>query len=94
MGALGGQLKMKEKITGRFADILANMYMATSVLRRFEAEGRREEDLAFVHYTLKQCMADIQKGFEGPFDNLKVPGLRWFFKGWLGAWSRINSMGS
>jgi acyl-CoA dehydrogenase len=25
---------------------------------------------------------------------LKVPGLRWFFKGWLGAWSRINSMGS
>lgn len=94
MGVLGGQLKMKEKITGRFADILANMYMATSVLRRFEAEGRREEDLPFVHYVLKQCMADIQKGFDGLFDNLKVPGLRWFFKGWLGAWSRINSMGS
>jgi acyl-CoA dehydrogenase len=94
MAALGGELKLREKITGRFADNLAYMYMATCVLRRFEAEGRREEDLAFVHYNLKMCMAELQKGFDGLFDNLKVPGLRWFFKGWLGAWSRINSMGS
>lgn len=94
MGVLGGQLKAKQKITGRFADILAHMYMATAVIRRFEAEGRKEEDLAFAHYNLKHCMAEIQKGFDGIFDNLKIPGLRWFFKGWIGAWSRINSVGS
>ncbi len=94
MGSLGGQLKLKEKITGRFADILAHMYIITSVIRRFEAEGRQEDDLALVHYNLKYSMAEIQKAFDGLFDNLKVPGLRWFFKGWLGAWSRINSMGS
>lgn len=94
MAALGGELKMKEKITGRFADVLGHMYIATSVLRRFEADGRREEDLAFAHYVLKSEMAAIQAAFDGLFDNLKVPGLRWFFKGWLGAWSRINSMGS
>lgn len=94
MGTLGAQLKMKEKITGRFADILANMYIASCVLRRFEAEGRQEEDLPFVHYNLKYCMAMIQAGFDGLFDNLKIPGFRWFFKGWIGAWSRINSLGS
>lgn len=94
MGVLGGSLKLREKITGRFADILANMYIATAILRRFEAEGRKEEDLPFVHYTLKSCLAEIQKGFDGIFDNLKIPGLRWFFKGWIGAWSRINSIGS
>lgn len=94
MGVLGGQLKAKQKITGRFADILANMYIATAILRRFEAEGRREQDLAFAHYNLKRCMSEIQKGFDGIFDNLKIPGLRWFFKGWIGAWSRINSLGS
>lgn len=94
MGTLGGALKLREKITGRFADILAHMYIATAVLRRFEAEGRKEEDLPFVHYVLKDCMAKIQKAFDGIFDNLKIPGLRWFFKGWLGAWSRINSLGS
>ena len=94
MGVLGGTLKARQKITGRFADILANMYMAVSTLRRFEAEGSRKEDLPFVHYALKQNMAEIQKGFDGIFDNLKIPGVRWFFKGWLGAWSRINSLGS
>ncbi len=94
MATLGGELKAKQKITGRFADILGTMYMATSVLRRFEADGRKEDDLPVVHFIMKQFMADIQKAFDGIFDNLKVPGLRWFMKGWIGAWSRINSMGS
>lgn len=94
MGSLGGQLKMKEKITGRFADIFSNMYMSVCVLRRFKEDGQREEDLPYVQYFLKYSMAEIQKGFDGLFDNLKIPGLRWFFKGVLGAWSRINSIGS
>ena len=94
MGSLGGQLKMKEKITGRFADIFSNMYMSICVLRRFHEEGQKEEDLPYVQFFLKQSMADIQKGFDGLFDNLKIPGLRWLFKEVLGAWSRINSIGS
>ncbi len=94
MGSLGGTLKAKQKITGRFADILAHMYIMTCILRRFEAEGRKEEDLSVVHYNLKYCLSKIQEAFDGIFDNLKVPGLRWFMKGWVGAWSRINSVGS
>jgi acyl-CoA dehydrogenase len=39
-------------------------------------------------------LAEIQKAFDGIFDNIKIPGLRWFFKGWIGSWSRINSLGS
>ena len=38
MGVYGGNLKFKERITGRFADVLIWMYMITSTLRRFEAE--------------------------------------------------------
>lgn len=94
MGSLGGQLKMKEKITGRFADIFSHMYMSTAVLRRFHEEGQREEDLPYVQFFLKFSMSEIQKGFDGLFDNLKIPGLRWLFKEVLGAWSRINSIGS
>ncbi len=94
MGSLGGKLKMKEKITGRFADIFSHMYMSTCVLRRFHEEGQREEDLPYVQFFLKYSMSEIQKGFDGLFDNLKIPGLRWLFKEVLGAWSRINSIGS
>ncbi len=106
MGTLGGSLKFREKITGRFADVLSWMYIGTAILRRFEAEGSRKEDLAFAKYSLKHCVAEMQKAFDGLFDNLYgvqqkqlgpkiVFGLLHFvFKHVLGTWSRINSMGS
>lgn len=94
MGTLGGTLKLKEKLTGRFADILSWMYICSAVIRRFEAEGRRPEDLAFVRFSLKYGLQQIQTGFDGIFDNLTVPGLSWLVKGFIGAWSRINSLSS
>ncbi|HEX4926237.1 MAG TPA: acyl-CoA dehydrogenase [Bdellovibrionales bacterium] len=92
MAALGGALKQKETITGRFADILSWMYIGFSVLRRYEAEGRRKEDLPFVHYSMKYAFQQMQIGFDGIFANLGVPGLRWFFKGPLLGWSSVNSL--
>ncbi len=93
MGTLGGALKAKEKITGRFADILGWMYISTAILRRYEADGRKEEDLPFVHYCLQHGLREIQIAFDGIFDNMRAPGLTWFFK-LLGAWSRMNSLGT
>ncbi len=90
MGTLGGQLKMKGKITGRFADILGWMYLASSTLKRFEHEGKKE-DLLIAKYSLDMAMREIQGGFEGLFANLKVPGLTWFFRGPLSWWCRMNA---
>jgi acyl-CoA dehydrogenase len=91
MGSMGGTLKLREKITGRFADILSNMYIATAVLRRFKAEGSRKEDLPFVHFALNHCLYECQKAFDGIFTNIKVPGLTWFFRGVIKPWSNLNS---
>ena len=92
MGSLGGSLKMREKITGRFADILSWMYIGTATLRRYEAEGRRKEDLPFVHFCLNQALYEIQKAFDGIFANLGVPGLGWFFRRPLRMWSNLNAL--
>ncbi len=92
MGSLGGSLKAKQMITGRFADILSWMYMGTSVLRRFEAEGRRKEDLPFVHYAMNHAFYEMQKAFDGIFANLSVPGLGWFFKHVVRKWSNLNAL--
>lgn len=92
MGALGGSLKLKEKLTGRFADVLSWMYIGTAVLRRFEAEGRRKEDLPFVHFAMNHALYEIQKAFDGIFANLPVPGLTWFFAGPLRMWSNLNAL--
>ncbi|HYC89190.1 MAG TPA: acyl-CoA dehydrogenase [Thermoanaerobaculia bacterium] len=92
MGALGGSLKLKEKLTGRFADALSWMYIGTAVLRRYEAEGRRREDLPFVHFSMNHALHEIQKAFDGIFANLPVPGLTWLFRGPLYAWSHLNAL--
>ena len=92
MGLFGGTLKKREMLTGRFADILSHMYMATSVLRRYEAEGRRKEDLPFVHYSMKYCLIQIQKAFDGIFCNINVKGLTWLFKFFLNTWSGVNTL--
>jgi acyl-CoA dehydrogenase len=91
MGSLGGTLKARQMITGRFADILSWMYICTSVLRRFEAEGSRKEDLPFVHYSMNHGLYEIQKAFDGIFANLQVPGLSWFFKYVVRVWSNVNA---
>lgn len=93
MASLGGSLKAKEKITGRFADILSWMYIGTSVLRRYEFDGRRKEDLPYVHYAMKHCLTQIQIAFDGIFANLNVPLLSWLFRGPIRAWSNLNSVG-
>lgn len=39
MGVLGGKLKRREKISGRLADALAWLYLASATLKRFHDEG-------------------------------------------------------
>ena len=92
MASLGGALKLKEKITGRFADILSSMYLGFAVLSRFEAEGRRKEDLPFVHFSMQYLFLQIQQAFDGIFGNMSVPGLSWLFQGPVRWWSQLNSL--
>jgi acyl-CoA dehydrogenase len=93
MGSFGGRLKRKEKITGRFADILSWMYLGTAVLTRFEKEGRPEEQEPFLHWSLQYAFAQMQEAFDGLFENLKVPGLTWLLRGVVAPWSRLNAIG-
>ncbi|MEM6326901.1 MAG: acyl-CoA dehydrogenase [Bacteroidota bacterium] len=92
MGTLGGDLKRKEKLTGRFADVFSWMYLLSAVLVRFEAEGRRKEDEPFLRWSAEFALARIQEAFDGLFANLQVPGATWLFRGPLAAWSRFNRL--
>jgi acyl-CoA dehydrogenase len=94
LGGLGGTLKRKEKIAGRFADIFAWMYLANATLVRFEVEGRRPEDRVFMQWGLDYAFHRIQVGFDGLFENLEIPGLAPVLKGPIALWSRLNPIGS
>lgn len=69
----GGTLKRQENITGRFADILSWLYLASATLQRFEKEGRPEADLPLVQWGMAWAIAQIQQSFEGLLNNLPLP---------------------
>ncbi len=93
LGSYGGALKMKEKLAGRYADILSWMLLATATLRRFEAEGRREEDRIFFEWSMQHAFYRIQTAFDEIYNEISVPGLSWVFRGPIALWSRINRIG-
>lgn len=94
MATLGGDLKRREKVTGRFADVLSWMYLASAVLRRHAAEGSRAEDLPLVDWCMALASARMQQAFDGLFANLPVPGLSLLLRGPVALWSRCNAYGS
>ncbi|MDJ0533211.1 MAG: acyl-CoA dehydrogenase [Xenococcaceae cyanobacterium MO_207.B15] len=85
----GGSLKRQEKLTGRFADILSWMYLATATLRRFEAEGRNTEDLPLLDWSIQYAFTQIQQGFTGILSNISLPLSRV-----IAAWWRLNPIGT
>ena len=96
MASLGGQLKMKESMTGRFADILSWMYMISAVLKRYEAEGCRKDHEPLVHYCVKRGFDEIQTAFNDLFSNfyVPIPGLGEFMRWVVAPWGRVNRLSS
>jgi acyl-CoA dehydrogenase len=77
--SLGGRLKQREKLSGRFADILCWLYLGSATLRRFESEGRNPDDLPLVHWSMQYALSQIQQAFEGILQNspLSLLSLGW-----------------
>ena len=93
LGSYGGALKMKEKLAGRYADILSWMFLASATLRRFDAEGSREEDRIYFEWAMEHAFYRIQVAFDEIYSEIEMPGLSWVFRGPVALWSRINRIG-
>lgn len=90
--SLGAELKKKEKLSGRFADVLSWLYLATCVLRKFEARGRQQADLPFVHWGVQHALHRIQSALEGICQNYPAPSVR-ILTGPAALWLRLNPLG-
>jgi len=73
VAVLGGSLKRREKISGRLADALANMYVMSAVLKHYENQGSHKEDIALVKWACEDALYNIQTALKGIMKNLPVP---------------------
>jgi len=92
MGMLGGTLKRRESVSGRFGDILAHMYFITAALKRFEIDGRPQSDEYLLEVAVEDAFGKIDEAFRGIFSNLDTGLLGMPFK-LLAYCTRINPMG-
>lgn len=88
LGLLGGELKRKERLSGRFADCLAEMYLASAVLKRWEDEGRPAEDRALVDYSLAVSLHQIEKQLHAILLNFPSPIIGWLLRRMVFPWGR------
>ncbi|HTE13495.1 MAG TPA: DUF1974 domain-containing protein, partial [Burkholderiales bacterium] len=63
-------LKRRERLSARLGDILSQLYLASTVLKRYEDDGRPEEDLPLLHWALQDALNRTQEAFYGLFENL------------------------
>jgi len=73
VGVLGGSLKRREKISGRLADALSNLYIMTAVLKHYENQGSHKEDIALVKWACEDSLYNIQTALKNIMKNLPVP---------------------
>ncbi|MFW7525508.1 acyl-CoA dehydrogenase [Vibrio ostreicida] len=69
MATLGGELKRKEMISARLGDVLAYLYMGSAVLKKYEDEGRQQQDLDYVHYAMQHCLHHAAQALQETFNN-------------------------
>ncbi len=61
MLTLGGGLKKRELLSARLGDVLSSMYLASTVLKHFENQGRRATDLPLVEWSVRTLMYQAQE---------------------------------
>ena len=77
VASLGGSLKTKQKLSGRLADALSELYILACVLKRFEDDGRLSSDRTFVDLAAMNGLYRFQEALRGVVDNFPVTPARW-----------------
>ncbi len=80
IAVLGGGLKTKQKICGRLADALAELYFAAAVLKRYEDDGRPSADRPIVDFAVANGLARFDESLRGVVANFPVAPARWLLR--------------
>lgn len=80
MLVLGGTLKRREKISGRFADVLSHMYLISAVLKRFEDQGRPEADVPMLRWFCDLALYRCQEALDGVLRNFPHRPAAWLMR--------------
>ena len=77
---LGGSLKRKERISGRFADVLSNLYLCSCVLKNYQDQGSPQDDRPLLHWACQQTLHRAQQSLLAIFHILPTRTLAYLLR--------------
>lgn len=77
---LGGALKRREMLSGRFADVLGELYLASCALKRFEDDGRPAADQPLLDTVCTNALHVIDARLDAVLANFPVPAAAWLLR--------------
>lgn len=88
MLTMGGDLKRKEKFSGRLADMLSQLYLISATLKRYNDQGRRSEDLPLLQWACDDALYQMQESLRGLLRNLPMRPLAAVLKYLIMPWGK------
>ncbi len=83
LATLGGQLKRREKLSGRYADVLSHLYLSSAVLKRFKDDGELDTDLPLAQWALDYSLSQIEVSLAEIMRHFPVKWMRLPLRWWL-----------
>ncbi len=68
--SLRGELKRRERLSARMADIVSQLYLASAALKHYHDQGNQPGDLPLVSWVCEDSLYRIQQSFDALFKNL------------------------
>jgi acyl-CoA dehydrogenase len=88
MATMGGDLKRRERISARLGDILSMLYITSTILKRFNDDGRPAQDLPLVQWGCEDNLARAQTALDELFDNFPARAVGVVMKRVVFPWGR------
>ena len=88
LAQLGGELKRKERLSGRFADAFGQLYLLSASLKRFEDDGRPQQELPVIEYVCTAGLNEFYAAINGILENLPSRSSAWLLRRIVFPWGR------
>ncbi|NUM33167.1 MAG: acyl-CoA dehydrogenase [Candidatus Brocadiae bacterium] len=74
------------------SDVLSYLYLSICILKRYEAENEKKENLPFLEWSMEYCFLSIQNSIETILKSLQIPFFGFIFHYPLFWWIRFQSL--
>ncbi len=77
---LRGELKRRERLSARMADVLSQLYLASATLKHYHDQGQQEADIPLARWACEDALYRAQQSLDILLDNVPYRWVAWLLR--------------